>query len=58
MKDFLLRKFEIEYTTVQALIRCIEDQEDLVTEYAIKGICHIINVHHIWNCRLLHTSAE
>lgn len=58
MKDFLLRKFEIEYNTVQALIRCVEAQEELVTDYAIKSICHIINVHHIWNCRLLHTPPE
>ena len=58
MKDFLLRKFEIEYNTVQALIRCVEAQEELVTDYAIKGICHIINVHHIWNCRLRLSSAE
>jgi uncharacterized damage-inducible protein DinB len=58
MKDFLLRKFEIEYNTLQALIRCIEAQEDLVPEYAIKGVCHIINVHHIWNCRLQHIRPE
>ena len=58
MKDFLLRKFEIEYNTVQALIRCIEAQEDVVSEYAIKRICHLINVHHIWNCRLHQRSAE
>lgn len=58
MKDFLLRKFEIEYNTLQALIRCIEAQEEVTPDYAFKGICHIINVHHIWNCRLRHTRPE
>ena len=52
MKDFLLRKFEIEHNSIQTLIRSIEEQEAVVPELSIKGICHIINVHHIWNCRL------
>jgi uncharacterized damage-inducible protein DinB len=55
MKDFLLRKFEIEYHTLQTLIRCIEEHDN---EYAIKVICHIINVHHIRNCRLRGTLPE
>lgn len=52
MKEFLHRKFEIEYHAIQALIRCIEAQEDEVPKFCINGICHIINSHHIWNCRL------
>ena len=52
MKEFLLRKFEIEHQAIQALIRCIEAQEDEIPQFCINGICHIINCHHIWNCRL------
>ncbi|MEN9400061.1 MAG: hypothetical protein RL632_1162 [Bacteroidota bacterium] len=52
MKEFLLRKFEIEYHAIQALIRCIETQEDEVPQFCINGICHMINSHHIWNSRL------
>lgn len=52
MNEFLLGKFEIEHHAIQALIRCIEAQEDEVPQFCIKAICHIINSHHIWNCRL------
>jgi uncharacterized damage-inducible protein DinB len=52
MKEFLLRKFEIEHHAIQALIRCVELQEDEVPQYCINGLCHMLNMHHIWNCRL------
>ena len=52
MKEFLLRKFEIEHHVIQLLIRCIEAQEDEIPQFCINSICHIINTHHIWNCRL------
>ena len=58
MKDFLLRKFEIEYNSIQSLIRSIEDQEEQIPEYSLKGISHIINVHHIWNCHLIGKKSE
>lgn len=58
MKDFLLRKFEIEYNSIQSLIRSIEDQEEQIPEYSLKGISHIINVHHIWNCHLIGKKPE
>ncbi len=58
MKDFLLRKFEIEHYALQSLIRSLEAQEEDVPEFSIKCICHIINVHHRWNCQLNQTKPE
>jgi uncharacterized damage-inducible protein DinB len=58
MKEFLLRKFEIEHHAIRAVILCIEAQEDDVSPFCIKSICHIINCHHIWNSRLNSIQAE
>jgi len=58
MKEFFLDKFEFDFHSVKKWISCIEDQEEYVSEFTKKSISHIINVHHIWNSRLLNKPAE
>lgn len=58
MKDFFLDKFEYDFFATKNWISCIETQEDEVSSFVIKSISHIINVHHIWNCRLLNKKSE
>lgn len=52
MKDFFLDKFEYDFFATKNWIKSIEDQEDLISPFVETSISHIINVHHIWNCRL------
>jgi uncharacterized damage-inducible protein DinB len=52
MKDFFLDKFEYDHFAMSNWIKCIEEQEEQISEFTRSSISHIINVHHIWNCRL------
>lgn len=58
MKDFFLDKFEYDFLATNNWIENIESQEDQVSPFSIKSISHIINVHHIWNRRLLQEDSE
>lgn len=58
MKDFFLDKFEYDFFATKNWIQCIVDQEEHVSPYVTRSISHIINVHHIWNCRLLKKESE
>jgi uncharacterized damage-inducible protein DinB len=58
MKEFFLDKFEYDFFATRNWIKCIEDQEDEVSDFIKRSISHIINVHHIWNARLLRRSVE
>jgi uncharacterized damage-inducible protein DinB len=58
MKDFFLDKFEYDFFATKNWIVCLEEQEDLLSPFAKKSISHIINAHHIWNCRLANNRAQ
>jgi len=58
MKEFFLDKFEYDYFANKNWIKIIEDQEDQVSDFVRRSMSHIINVHHIWNSRLINKKAE
>lgn len=58
MKEFFLDKFEYDYFANRNWIKVIEDQEDQVSSFVKRSMSHIINVHHVWNSRLLNKKAE
>lgn len=58
MKDFFLDKFEYDFYATKNWIECIESQEDQASPFVLRSISHIINVHHIWNRRLLQQKSE
>ncbi|MFN5910516.1 MAG: hypothetical protein ACK45H_04185, partial [Bacteroidota bacterium] len=58
MKEFFLDKFEYDLHANRMWIECIEKQEDLVSDFTLRSMSHIINVHHIWNARLLGRKPE
>lgn len=58
MKDFFLDKFEYDFHATNNWIESIVSQEDLVSPFVCKSISHIINVHHVWNCRLMNKTSE
>jgi uncharacterized damage-inducible protein DinB len=58
MKDFFLDKFEYDFYATKNWITCIEEQEDLVSKFTLQSISHVINVHHIWNQRLVNMPYE
>ena len=58
MKDFFLDKFEYDFFATKNWIKSIEDQEELISPFVETSISHIINVHHIWNTRLMNKISE
>ena len=58
MKDFFLDKFEYDFFATKNWIVCLEEQEDLLSPFVKKSISHIINAHHIWNCRLVNNIPQ
>jgi uncharacterized damage-inducible protein DinB len=58
MKDFFLDKFEYDYFAQRNWIKFIEEQEGQISDFTKSSFSHIINVHHIWNCRLNTTIPE
>ena len=58
MKDFFLDKFEYDFFATKNWIKVIKSQEDSVSEFVIRSMSHILNVHHIWNRRLLNKQIE
>ena len=58
MKDFFVDKYEYDLQTNKRWINKVLQQEEGVNEFIIKSLSHILNVHHIWNCRLLETVPE
>ena len=58
MKDFFLDKFEYDLQTNRVWINKVLSQEDSINEFIIKSLSHILNVHHIWNCRLIGSDPE
>jgi uncharacterized damage-inducible protein DinB len=58
MKDFFVGRFEHDYYLTKTCIDFFELNEDCVTPFVKKSICHLLNIHHIWNCRLQHVVPE
>lgn len=58
MKDFFHDKFEYDLQSNLTWISKITLQEDDVNDFIIKSLSHIINVHHIWNSRLIGIAPE
>ncbi len=58
MKDFFLDKFEFDFYTNKLWSNHLLEQEEFITPFILKSASHIINVHHIWNSRLIGTKPE
>ena len=58
MKDFFLDKFEYDFFASKNWIESLESQEECISEFAIRSMSHNLNVHHIWNRRLLNKQIE
>lgn len=57
LAHFLEEKFEYDLQANLAWIHLLQKQDD-ASEYSLKTLSHIINVHHIWMSRLLGKPAE
>ncbi|MFZ9029007.1 MAG: DinB family protein [Crocinitomicaceae bacterium] len=58
MKDFFIDKYEYDLQTNKRWINKVIQQEEGINDFIIKSLSHILNVHHIWNSRLLGTQPE
>ena len=58
IKEFFLNKIEYDLACNLTWIKSLEDHENHLDDYVVKSISHIINVHHIWNSRLLDQQPE
>ncbi|MBI1838532.1 MAG: hypothetical protein HYR91_14810 [Flavobacteriia bacterium] len=58
MKEFFINKFEYDYYSNKMWCENMLQQEDLLNEYVLNSMSHILNVHHIWNSRLIQKKAE
>jgi uncharacterized damage-inducible protein DinB len=57
-QEFFSEKFEFDLHANLAWTAQFEASEDALSPYLIQSMSHIINVHHIWNSRLLHSDQE
>ena len=55
---FFLEKFEYDLYANLSLIEVLENQEEDLDKFIIQSFSHLINVHHIWNSRLIGTKAQ
>lgn len=53
MKDFFLHQFQYDYRCNQQLIESYYDKGFDISPRIRALICHNLNVHHIWNSRIL-----
>lgn len=58
IKEFFLDKIEYDLACNLTWIKSLEDNENKLDSYVLKSMSHVINVHHIWNSRLLNKSPE
>lgn len=58
MKEFFLDKFEFDHYSNKNWIAKLEEQEDLLPEFSLQSMAHIINTHHTWIRRLLNKPVE
>lgn len=57
-QDFFREKFEFDLHANLRWCDLLSAHEDTLPTYVVKSMSHIINVHHIWNCRLMQQPAE
>ena len=57
-QEFFAEKFEFDLHANLAWTEQFEAFEDTLSQYMIRSMSHMINVHHIWNSRLLQTPQE
>lgn len=57
-QQFFAEKFEFDLYANLAWTKIFMENEDALSPYLIKSMSHIINVHHIWNARLIGKVAE
>ena len=53
MKNFYIDKFEYNYNCSQKIIQLITENPSTYNGRLKTLICHTLNAHHIWNCRIL-----
>lgn len=58
MKDFFIDKFEYDFRSNQKWVDVLMKHEDELSDFVLKSMSHIINVHHIWISRILEKKAE
>jgi uncharacterized damage-inducible protein DinB len=58
MKDFFIDKFEFDFESNRIWTENLMNNEDELTPFILNSMSHIINVHHIWNMRLLQETPE
>ena len=52
MKQFFIELFEYNHQCNQKLAEVINDSSEKISEKVLKLYCHVLNAHHIWNCRI------
>lgn len=55
---FFADKFEFDFRSNLRWCEVMEQQEDQLNPYIVRSFSHILNVHHIWICRLTGRSVE
>lgn len=58
IKEFFLDKIEYDLACNLTWIKSLEVHESQLDDYVLKSMSHILNVHHIWNSRLLSQQPE
>lgn len=58
MQSFFQDKFLYDLHANRMLISKLEAQEDNLNDYLLRSMSHILNVHYLWNCRLLAQKVE
>ena len=58
MKEFFIDKFEYDFRSNQTWVELLLQNEDDLSDFVLKSMSHIINVHHIWIARITETSIE
>lgn len=57
-QQFFAEKFEFDLYANLAWNKIFLEYEEQLSPYLIRSMSHIINVHHIWNARLMQKVAE
>ena len=52
MNTFLKNLFDYNHHCNQALTKAMLEHEDILSDKSLSLFSHIINAHHIWNCRI------
>lgn len=52
LRSFFLNKFELDYQANRSISVHLQLHEDGINPFINKQMSHVINMHHIWQCRL------